>query len=99
MWVVAYDASGQATGLAGFDVVRGDATNAALPSDRLFEVSTTAPYACAFFTTSTGRHVYDVAPDSGCPSSFDPNDPNNLAPNGQILAPTGDSPGGGFPYT
>lgn len=99
MWVVTYDADGQLSGFAGADMVHGDGTSAILPATRLFTVrNVTAPYACAFFTTSTGRTVYDVAPDSACPSSFDATNPDNLAPSGQILAPTGDSPGGSFPY-
>jgi hypothetical protein len=100
MSVVTYDGSGQSLGIVGSDSARGDGTSTSVPGDAglLTVGGVTASFACVFFTSNTGRHVYDVAADAGCPSSFDTSDTNMIYPAGPILVPSDDSPGGGFPY-
>jgi hypothetical protein len=89
MFVVSYDASGNATGLAGADIHPGNGRDAFVR----FEVDrVTGAFTCVFFVSRTGRTIYDVAPDAACPTSFDTTNPPVI-----ILGPDG-SPGSSSPY-
>jgi len=91
MTVVGYDASGNSLGTLGVAQSKGSE----LPFVGQLSVSgITAPYVCVYFTSSRGSNVYDVAPDSMCPTTFDP---ANQPPG--VFAPGEGSPGGGGFYT
>lgn len=88
LFIVGYDSTGTSTGLAGVQTFRGDGRSGHF----LYSVGgVTAPFVCLFWITNRGAQLYDVAPDAGCPSSFDPSNPPQTS---FFLAPDG-SPGGG----
>jgi hypothetical protein len=94
MFVVGYDASGNSTGILGTAKSKG---SGAPFVGQLSVSSVTAPYVCVYFTSTKGSTLYDTAPDSMCPSSFDTSDPL-LRPAG-VFAPGEGAPGGGGYYT
>jgi hypothetical protein len=94
MFVVGYDTSGNSTGILGTARSKGSEFSFV---GQLNVLPITAPYVCVYFTSTKGSNVYDIAPDSMCPLSFDASDP--LARPTGVFAPGEGAPGGGGFYT